>query len=162
MPRRAAKSRGTDRMPIPNLKRQPRSPRIKKCEKVMFHEAPPKPDGLRPRSDPFQRLPNIAIELIISHMPNLTTETIRRVSRSWRYHSESFNADTAIACRYPDAVVPVLSSTKFANVVFRRLLHGQGSRGTNLAQTSCIISDIVAWHIRIGILLMDILMAKST
>ena len=147
-PRRAARNQAKRKGSTSKSKRQTRLPKSKHGKRLSGRGIQSKPEIHTTRIDPFQRLPDTAIEIIIFHLPNLMTETLRRVSRTWQYYSEYFNANTAIARRFPHTVVPVLPSRDFANLVFRRLLHIQGSAGTNLVQSERMISDVIAWDIR--------------
>ena len=111
-------------------------------------EEPTEPKTPSVRIDPFQRLPDTAIEIIISQLLTPMTETLRRVSRRWKYYSELLNSNVAIARRFPNAKLENFPSRNLANLHFRRLLHAQESIGTNLAQSSRTISHIVAWDIK--------------
>ena len=104
------------------------------------------------RVDPFARLPDLAIEMVISRLPTVMTETLRKVSKTWKYHSELHNGNLAIFRRFPNVNYTPLPSRELANLEFRRILHAQKSLGAGFAGNSRTVRDVVAWDIKAGFL----------
>jgi len=82
------------------------------------------------RCDPFDRLGDVEVGLIISLLPDADLEILRRVSRTWKRYSELFNRYSALKTRFPWAMQRLYETggRDCANLQFRRHRekHGPG------------------------------------
>lgn len=70
--------------------------------------------------DPFERLGDDEVGIIISFLPTCTTETLRRVSKLWKFKSESHNGNEASRRHFSHERTGDWASKEEANVKFRR------------------------------------------
>ncbi len=73
------------------------------------------------KDDPFRVLPDNVVGLIVQELPAVDTETIRRVSKTWKATSEFFNANLALRTHFPMATTKMLVAPNEPNLEFRRL-----------------------------------------
>lgn len=73
------------------------------------------------KDDPFRVLPDNVVGLIVQELPAVDTETIRRVSKTWKATSEFFNANLALRTHFPMATTKRLVAPNEPNLEFRRL-----------------------------------------
>ena len=82
----------------------------------------PRSAGLNPK-DPFQCLGDDEVSMIITHLPAVATETLRRVSKLWKFKSEYHNGNEALRNHFDHVEGKKRSSytnREDANLRFRR------------------------------------------
>ncbi|KAL8793241.1 MAG: hypothetical protein Q9195_004177 [Heterodermia aff. obscurata] len=100
------------------------------------------------KHDPVQRLPLETIANIICYLEAEDTESLRRLSKSWKNASEAFNTKEAILRHFPRSSCPPLATGPQYKLYFRRLLYHNSSLKRGRATRSHYFSDVSTWSLR--------------
>ena len=100
------------------------------------------------RLDPFSYLPPEMFRLINDLLDPPETELLRKVCKSWKRLSESFNTHKAIVRHCPTVYVSLPSDPRIANIWFRRWICYEQNIREGLAQSIDRSSETTMWNIR--------------
>ena len=100
------------------------------------------------RADPFDSLPLEITSLIVEILEPPDTERLRRVCKSWKTLSETFNGHKAVARHCPKALQLISAKSKMPNLCFRQWLCFEQNLRAGLAQDVVLFDETTTWDIR--------------